>query len=372
MRSGTSCRPPRPHESRYPDGIDAGGPEHRLAIGRVRTAGHRQEGRAAGLGGLRRERPRARHDARRSSRRGFADQLSRSNYPKRRATVTAWPTRRGRQVVSHGRACPKRSGPVVAAAVAATSRIALGSDPWVAEGSGALPSMTGGPRLLLAQAETAQLDRMRDSLAIVRQIREPDGDIHQLGTRVAVSRRQGRVSAEMRPDELRDQTSPLLVLMTEAKPSMATIVRAKRPRDCHEAEEDAPTVGVPDDSGRRSPAWNCAAVRHPLRSLGPVADRPPLALVPQGASRSAQGSTHRARTAAKQETTGALRRRRGRASRLRPVAPEGRVRGARGDVGALRESVASGAAFGDAEQLKYETMLEPVLDAMVARLEEVA
>ena len=40
---------------------------------------------------------------------------------------------------------------------------------------------------------------------------------------------------------------------------------------------------------------------------------------------------------------------------------------------ALRDSFASGAApLSDTEQLKYEALLEPVLDAMVARLEEVA
>ena len=41
-------------------------------------------------------------------------------------------------------------------------------------------------------------------------------------------------------------------------------------------------------------------------------------------------------------------------------------------VTALRNSVTSGAALSDAEQLKYEAMFEPVLDAVVARLEEVA
>lgn len=130
-------------------------------------------------------------------------------------------------------------------------------------------------------------------------------------------------------------------------------------------------------SRRRSPnrgdtdsgcGWHARrVVRHPLRSLGPVADRPSLALVPQEVPGSAQGSTHRARTAAKQETAGALRRRRGRLLVSVPLPLKVESDALSATVTALRGSIATGAAIGDAD-----AMLEPVLNAMVARLEGVA
>ena len=107
---------------------------------------------------------------------------------------------------------------------AATSGIALESF-RKAGGVRSAALAGGGPRLLLA-SWTALLDRMQDRVVIVADS-QAEADIQQL--RGLADREDKDVFRPVRSEELRDQTSPLLVLLLQDVVDGA-IVRAKRRR----------------------------------------------------------------------------------------------------------------------------------------------
>ena len=243
---------------------------------------------------------------------------------------------------------------------AATSGIALES---FRKAGGVWSAAIGddGPRLLLV-SWAALLDRLEARVADS----QAEADIRQL--RGLADREDRDVFRPVRPEELRDQTSPLLVFLLQDLVDGA-IVRAKRRRVATKSQKKPQPWGYGQwlrlarvdvwfgiHFGRwvRSPTallwlWfrreSLQARRETRIALEPLRSRKPQELF--------------------DDDEGGLL-----VSVPLPLKVGSEALDA--TVTALRDRVASGSVLSDAEQRKYEAMLEPVLDAMVARLEEVA
>lgn len=221
----------------------------------------------------------------------------------------------------------------------------------------------GGPRLSLA-SWTVLLDRVQDGVAADPQA---TADIRQL--RGLVDRQDEEVVRPVRSEELRDQDSPLLVLLLQNVVD-AAIVRAKRRRVATKPKKKPQPwgygqwlrlarvdvwFGIHFDRWVRSPTallW----LWFPRKSLEARGEKARIALEPLRARKPRELFD---------DDDGGLA-----VPVPLPLKVGAEALGA--TVTALRDSVASDAALSDAERRKYDAMLEPVRDAMVARLDEVA
>ena len=243
---------------------------------------------------------------------------------------------------------------------AATSGIALES---FRKAGGVWSAAIGddGPRLLLV-SWAALLDRLEARVADS----QAEADIRQL--RGLADRKDRDVFRPVRPEELRDQTSPLIVFLLQEVVDGA-VVRAKRRRVATKSQKKPQLWGY----GQwlrlaRVDVWFGIHFDHWVRS--------PTALLWLWFRRKS--------LQARRETRIALEPLRNRKPRELFDDDEGGLlvsaplplkvgsEALRASVTAWRESLASGVALSDAELRKYQAMFEPVLDAMVARLEEVA
>ena len=222
----------------------------------------------------------------------------------------------------------------------------------------------GGPRLMLT-SWTVLLDRMSDRVEAADDS-QAEADIRQL--RGLAVREEDNVFRPVRPEDLRDQDSPLLVLLVEELIDL-TIERAKRRR-------------VATTSQKKPQAWGYG---HWLRLAGVDVwfgihfdrwVRSPTALLWLWFRRqSLEARSEKARIALEPLRTRQPRElfdddERGLLVPV-PLPPKVGAEALGASVAAWRESLAPGAELSDAERRKYVAMLEPVLEAMVARLEEV-
>lgn len=245
---------------------------------------------------------------------------------------------------------------------AATAGIVLES---FRKAAGVRSALTGGGSRLLLASWTDLLDRMRDRVAIAADS-QAESDIQQL--RGLAEREDEDVFRLVHPDELRDQASPILVLLLRGVIDVA-IERAARQRVITKPRKKSQRwgyghwlrlyrrdvwFGIHFDHWVRSPTallwlWfrkeSLEARRETRIALEPLRSKKPQELF--------------------DDDEGGLL-----VSVPLPLKVESDA--LRQTVTALRDSIAAGAAIGDAEQQKIDTMLEPVLNAMVARLEEVS
>ena len=228
--------------------------------------------------------------------------------------------------------------------------------------SAAVPG--GGPRLMLT-SWTVLLDRMRVRVKAAHDS-QAEADMRQL--RGLAVREEDNVFRPLRPEELRDRDSPLLVLLVEELVDLA-IERAKRRRVATKSRKQPRPwgygqwlrlAGMDVWFGIHFDRW----VRWPTallwlwfsrQSLEACKDKARIALEPLRSRMPPELFDD--------DERGLLV--------PVPLPPEvgGEALGA--SVGAWRESLAPGTELSDAERRKYVTMLEPVFEAMVARLEEV-
>lgn len=222
----------------------------------------------------------------------------------------------------------------------------------------------GGTRLMLTSWKVL-LDRMSDRVEAADDA-QAEADIRQL--RGLAVHEEDNVFRPVRPEELRDQDSPLLVLLVEELIDLA-IERAKRRRVVTKSRKQPRPWGygqwlrlAGEDVwfGIHFDRW----VRSPTALLWLWFRRKSL----EARSEKARIALEPLRNRRPQELFDDDER-----GLLVPVAlpPEvgGEALGA--SVTAWRESLAPGAELADVERRKYVTMLEPVFEAMVARLEEV-
>lgn len=222
----------------------------------------------------------------------------------------------------------------------------------------------GGPRLLLA-SWTVLLDRLRDRVATEADS-QAEAEIQQLR---GLADREGKdVFRLLRPEELQDRDSPLLVLLVEELIDLA-IERAKQRRVATKPQKQPRSwgygqwlrlAGVDVWFGIHFDRW----VRTPTALLWLWFRRGAL----DARGKKARIALEPLRSRKRQELFDDDER-----GFLVPVPLPAKV-GAEAlgaSVTAWRESLAPGAELSDVERRKYGAMLEPVCEAMVARLEEV-
>ena len=222
----------------------------------------------------------------------------------------------------------------------------------------------GGTRLMLTSWKVL-LDRMSVRVGAADDS-QAEADIRQL--RGLAVREEDNVFRPLRPEELRDQDSPLLVLLVEELIDLA-IERAKRRRVATKSRKQPRPwgygqwlrlagvdvwFGIHFDRWVRSPTallW----LWFPSQSLEARRQTARIALQPL--------QSRRPQELFDDDERGLLV--------PVPLPPEigGEALGA--SVTAWRKSLAPGAELSDVERREYVAMLEPVFEAMVARLEEV-
>ena len=246
---------------------------------------------------------------------------------------------------------------------AATSGIALESFRKAA-GVRSTALAGGGPRLLLA-SWTVLLDHMRDRVATEADS-QAEAEIQQL--RGLADRESKDVFQPLRPEELQDRDSPLLVLLVEELIDLA-IERAKQRRVATKPQKQPRSwgygqwlrlAGVDVWFGIHFDRW----VRTPTALLWLWFRRGAL----DARGKKARIALEPLRSRKPQELFDDDER-----GLLVPVPlpPKVGAEALGASVTAWRESLAPGAELSDVERRRYVAMLEPVSEAMVARLEEV-
>lgn len=222
----------------------------------------------------------------------------------------------------------------------------------------------GGPRLLLA-SWTALLDRMLNRVATEADS-QAEAEIQQLR---GLADREGKdLFRPLRPEELQDRDSPLLVLLVEELIDLA-VEQAKRRKVATKPQKQSRSwgygqwlrlAGVDVWFGIHFDRW----VRTPTALLWLWFRRGAL----DARGKKARIALEPLRSREPQELFDDDER-----GLLVPVPlpPKVGAEAVGASVTAWRESLATGAELSDVERRRYVAMLEPVFEAMVARLEEV-